>query len=354
MPTLSIAVIISWYASHCVHDTSRVEGLGNLLPPRLTGDGSPTTPVFLPDERTDVIDDADGPTWCRGNQPGSVGGEGVTAGPVYDNRTGRGPGRAVRVLRAVLPSARRVWSRVDPYADAWSATTAAALSRPGRRWFVLGDSLAQGVGASTRDGGWVGRLAATLTADGHALDVVNLSATGARVGDVLAQQLPVLELIGVGEHDLVTVMVGSNDLFGSRARRDDLPAAFTQLLDRLPPGAVVATLPNPSSTAAAVNEVVERAAAAGRIVMADLRVSGPTSWRGMLAGDFFHPNDAGYAAIATGLEPAHREAFLRTGAHAPAGARTTTAVPSAGPAGVLVPQRGQPRGPRRRVPDGLW
>lgn len=27
--------------------------------------------------------------------------------------------------------------------------------------------------------------------------------------------------------------------------------------------------------------------------MVDLRVTGPTSWRGRLAGDFFHPNDAG-------------------------------------------------------------
>ncbi len=40
-----------------------------------------------------------------------------------------------------------------------------------------------------------------------------------------------------------------------------------------------------------------------------MRESGPTSWRGRLAEDFFHPNDAGYAALADALEPAVRAAL---------------------------------------------
>lgn len=221
----------------------------------------------------------------------------------YDNRTGRGPGRAVRVMTAVLPGAADVWSRVEPYADAWRTHNVEALAHPGRRWIVLGDSLSQGVGASAYDAGWVGQLATRLAPNGDNLQVVNLSATGARVADVIDQQLPALELIGVRDQDVVTVMVGSNDLFGSRERRDRLPAAFTELLHRLPTGAVVTTLPNPSTAANRANTFIEQAASSGRIVMADLRVTGPTSWRGRLAGDFFHPNDAGYAAIATALEP---------------------------------------------------
>ena len=233
----------------------------------------------------------------------------------YDNRTGRGPGRAVRTMSAVLPGVARVWSQVEPCAEAWQAHNLATLDQPGRRWIVLGDSMAQGVGASAYDAGWVGQLAQRLATSGHVLRVINLSATGAGVPDVLDQQLPALDLIGVRDDDLVTVLVGSNDLFGRRTKRDRLPGAFGELVDRVPVGSVIATLPQPSKVAARANRHIERAAAAGRIVMVDLRVTGPSSWRGRLASDYFHPNDAGYAAIATAFEPTLRQLLTsRSGA----------------------------------------
>ncbi|WP_148613548.1 SGNH/GDSL hydrolase family protein [Nocardioides rubriscoriae] len=227
----------------------------------------------------------------------------------YDNRTGRPPGRVVRVGSAVLPGVARVWRQVDPYADAWHAHNLATLSdtsRSGRRWVVLGDSMSQGVGASSYDAGWVGQLARRLAATGDGLQVLNLSATGARTDDVLQQQLPALAEVGSRPDDLVTVMVGSNDLFGGRGRRERLPAAFAELVDAVPTGTVVATLPQPTGVAGQANTHVERAAAAGRVVMLDLRVSGPDSWKGRLAADWFHPNDAGYAAIADAVEPTVR------------------------------------------------
>ena len=227
----------------------------------------------------------------------------------YDNRTGRRPGRVVRTMSALVPGVRRVWRQSDPYADAWHTRNIETIERPGRRWIVLGDSMSQGIGASAYDAGWVGQLAARLAADSHALQILNLSATGACVPDVLAQQLPALERLGVRADDLVTVMVGSNDLFGGRARRAALPGGYAQLVRGVPAGSLVATLPQPSGPARAANVFVEEADAAGRIAMVDLRVTGPSSWRGRLATDFFHPNDAGYAAIATAFEPAVRAAL---------------------------------------------
>jgi lysophospholipase L1-like esterase len=193
-----------------------------------------------------------------------------------------------------------VWSQSEPYADEWHAHNLSALDDPGRRWFVLGDSLSQGIGASSYDAGWVGQLARRLDEHGHRLQVVNLSATGARVRDVLDQQLPVLNSIGTRDGDVVTVMVGSNDLFGGR--RGELGDDFAELVDRVPVGTVVTTLPQPTRATDGANTHIERAAEQGRIVMADLRVTGPSSWRGRLAGDWFHPNDAGYASIATAME----------------------------------------------------
>nr|WP_281363201.1 SGNH/GDSL hydrolase family protein [Nocardioides perillae] len=183
------------------------------------------------------------------------------------------------------------------------------MGRPGRRWFVLGDSMSQGVGASRHDRGWVGQLARRLAADGLELQVLNLSATGARADDVVAQQLPLVERIGVREGDLTTVLVGSNDLYGGRAARRRLPAAYAALVAGVPPGTVVATLPRAHGVASRANAHVEEAAAVGRVRLLDLRTLGPDSWRGLLASDLFHPNDAGYAAIADAFEPTVRRAL---------------------------------------------
>ncbi|MGB3257585.1 MAG: SGNH/GDSL hydrolase family protein [Ornithinimicrobium sp.] len=221
----------------------------------------------------------------------------------YDNRTGRGPGRTVRVLSTVLPGVARVWSQVEPYADSWRAHNLQALHQPGRRWFVLGDSLSQGIGASAFDAGWVALVGRRLADEGRELSIINLSATGARVRDVLDQQIPILHSLTPDPEDLCSVMVGSNDLFGGRALRDQLPDAYRELMAHVPPGAVVSTLTQPPDAAQRANRHVERASASGHIVMEDLRVTGPTSWRGRLASDSFHPNDAGYAALADAFAP---------------------------------------------------
>lgn len=160
--------------------------------------------------------------------------------------------------------------------------------------------MSQAIGASAYDAGWVNQLAARLP--GAELRIVNLSATGARTRDVIEQQLPAYDAIGPRDDDLVTVLIGSNDLFAGGAIREALPDAFAALVDRLPAGAVIATLPQPQGSAAGANAHVERAGAQGRVRVVDLRISGPDSWRGKLADDWFHPNDEGYAAIAAAFE----------------------------------------------------
>lgn len=231
----------------------------------------------------------------------------------YDNRTGRGRGVVLRTLSRVHPGIRAVQGQVEPYADAWHESNRRAVARPGRRWVVLGDSMSQGVGASAWDAGWVDQLAATLADRGHPLVVVNLSATGARVPDVAEQQLAALAALppatGTDRPDLVTVLIGSNDLFAGGEHRGGLPRAFAHLVERVPRGAVVATLPQPRSAARAANAHIERATARGDLRMVDLRTDGPDTWRGRLAADWFHPNDAGYAQIARAFLPRALEAL---------------------------------------------
>jgi lysophospholipase L1-like esterase len=231
----------------------------------------------------------------------------------YDNRTGRAPGLGVRALGVVLPGVRSVQAHVDPYARAWAEHNRRAVRTPGRRWVVLGDSMSQGVGASAWDAGWVDQLARTLAGEGHPLVVVNLSATGARTDDLVDQQLPVLRAlppaVDADGPDLVTVLIGSNDLFAGGARRRSLPDEFARMLEALPHGAVVASLPQPRAAARQANTHVQAAAARGEVTLVDMRAEGPSSWRGRLAADKFHPNDAGYAEIARAFLPHVRTAL---------------------------------------------
>jgi lysophospholipase L1-like esterase len=223
----------------------------------------------------------------------------VTETADYANATGRPTGAVVAVLARLVPGIGRVQRQIPHYARAWHEANRAALTSAKPRWIVLGDSMSIGVGASRFDAGWVNQLHDRLAADGTDYAIVNLAASGARVSDVIAQQLPALRALPPRTDtdptpDLVTVLIGSNDLF-RRAHRERLPEDFAALLAELPPGTVVASMPQPRAAAIAVNDEIK---AAPGIVIADLRSGAPTSWKGRLADDHFHPNNLGYAGIA--------------------------------------------------------
>jgi lysophospholipase L1-like esterase len=217
----------------------------------------------------------------------------------YSNLSARPPGRLVTLAGRVVPGVARVQQQVGPYAASWALANQAALAVEGPLWVALGDSLSQGIGAPTYDRGWVGQLRTRLATAGHEYRLVNLSVSGARTEDVLEHQLPALATLAAraGMPDVITVMIGSNDLI-SRRYRDGLPRRFERILRQLPAGSLVTTLPNPTRTAAQVNDIIETVARQRGLVVAELRGSRTASWRGKLAADHFHPNERGYAQLA--------------------------------------------------------
>ena len=221
----------------------------------------------------------------------------------------RPPGPVVRALGRVFPGVRQVQAQTEPYAAAWGRANRAALTATGPLWVALGDSMTHGIGASAYDHGWVGQLSDRLRGDGWDHRVVNRSVTGARVDDVVDNQLPALEAVSAeeGPPALVTVVIGSNDVVSPRHRRG-LAERFALMLDRLPDGAVVMNLPNPHREARRIDDLLRARAAGGQIVLADMRREGPRSWRGLLAADSFHLNDRGAAAMADVVENAVRRA----------------------------------------------
>jgi lysophospholipase L1-like esterase len=221
----------------------------------------------------------------------------------YENVTGRPSGRFISTASRIIPGVGFVHRQIAPYARAWRAANLVALTRPGPRWIVLGDSMSQSVGATSFDAGWVNQVHERLAPDVD-YAVINLAASGALVSDVLETQLPAWRSLPPRTDDdprpdLVTVLIGSNDLL-RKQHRLELPAAVNKLLNALPSGSVVATMPQPRRAAEEVNTLIERARTKQGIVVANMR-SGPGSvsaWRGKLAEDHFHPNNLGYARIA--------------------------------------------------------
>ena len=164
---------------------------------------------------------------------------------------------------------------------------------------AIGDSMSQGIGASAPERGLVGQVAEHLAAAGRPHRVVNLSVTGARVQDAIDHQLPALhDLVAIGPVPaLLTVVIGSNDVVSPRLRAG-LHRTVHQP-PRRPPRRARWSPTCPTRTARRGGSCpAPGARACGTLVVADMHRQGPRSWRGKLAADKFHPNDAGYAAMA--------------------------------------------------------
>jgi len=206
----------------------------------------------------------------------------------------------VSLSARLSPGVRKVQAQVRPYARAWEEANERALAVSGPVWVALGDSMTQSIGASSYDRGWVSQLQVLLSQAGRDYRVLNLSVYGARVADVLTRQLPAMRALAIAP-DLVTVLIGSNDIVNRQARRD-LLHNYEELLAALPRGSVIASPFGNFGLGKQINELIAAQAPGGGLRVLDNRQdSSFASWRGKLAEDHFHPNDRGYAGLAEGF-----------------------------------------------------
>lgn len=208
-------------------------------------------------------------------------------------------------LVARLPGVSRSLDQVERYAAEWLSSNEVALAGGGPLWVVLGDSAAQGVGAATYDGGYVGVLRRRLDAERAGSGpwrVVNLSRSGARTREVCTSQLA--RLADLPRPELVTAVVGGNDAVHTPLH--EWLRAIDDLCAGLPPGSVVATVSRGvrERRTRRANEHLRSAAERHGLRVADIWARTGPPWRGKYA-DGFHPNERGYgewvAALAEAL-----------------------------------------------------
>lgn len=220
---------------------------------------------------------------------------------------------AFTVVLAVVAAAlglralRVLWS-VDDAKAYWEVRAVRAAEPDALVYVALGDSAAQGVGASRPENGYVGLLADELRAStGRPVLVVNLSVSGATAADVLTGQVDRVEGY---DPDVVTLAVGGND--AERTDPDAFAATMAEILDRLPPGTFVADVPDFGSgpRRPAAHELAERTrgllAEHDQLVPVALEAATASMGWGDYAGDFFHPSDAGYRVWADAFWTAMR------------------------------------------------
>jgi len=188
------------------------------------------------------------------------------------------------------------------FADHWQAHNEQVLhtASAGPLWVVLGDSTAQGLGAPGPEYGYVGQALEMLRQrTGLPWQVLNLSASGSLIRDVLHHQLPRLP----ASADLVTCGIGVNDILYSGPGK--LFGDLRALLAAVPDRTVVLDLPVPAGYAGLlgrasrpyltrINRTLHEVAAARGLPVAEVSAHFLPPWPGKFASDCFHPSQDGY------------------------------------------------------------
>lgn len=219
--------------------------------------------------------------------------------------------------QVVARRARRVANQRRPYARFWERSNLAVIEKLARTreagmpdpliYVALGDSAAQGLGATSVVDGYVPRLAAALKdMTGREIALINLSVSGAVIPSVLTHQL--MSLRGIEREnaltpDIVTCDIGGNDV--SYGLDSPTISEFVQALtSALPTGTYLADVPSFGPTphgrrAREISELIRIYAdryGHRHVPLEDFTSGLPLSSYlfSYHATDFFHPNTRAY------------------------------------------------------------
>jgi acyl-CoA thioesterase-1 len=165
-------------------------------------------------------------------------------------------------------------------------------------YIALGDSAAQGIGASKPELGYVGLLARQIQQQtGKTVRTVNLSVTGAKIDDVIQKQVPQLKNY---KANLVSIEIGSNDVANNYDSKK-FQSQYEQMASLLPAGAVVSNIPyfggrlRLNAQALDASRTIQQIAQKHNLKLADLQSE--TRRRQSVfnySSDYFHPSNRGY------------------------------------------------------------
>ncbi len=206
------------------------------------------------------------------------------------------------ILLIFVVRAGRVLFEAGWYRAYWEQQTKQPVLADSLQYVALGDSVAQGVGASKPQNSYVGRLVTSLEeATGRPVQITNLSVSGARTQDVIRDQLPKLKRLKLPKDSIVTIDIGANNM-GPNFNPTTFEQDMSEILQALPPQTVVADIPyfgggikrtlEPHVVEA--NKIIGKLTTLHGLRRAPVYESTKHSSLRDVSGDFFHPSDHGY------------------------------------------------------------
>lgn len=184
---------------------------------------------------------------------------------------------------------------VSAYKSYW----AEQAKQPGEiTYLALGDSAAQGIGATSPRHGYVGVLAERIAEQTKkTVRVVNISKTGAKMSDYLREQAPRVKTIAP---DVITIEIGANDI--AKFNPNTYRAEFKKVLATLPDGSYVSNMPVFNSRPGSTNSgkqastiIHEELQAYPKLHFVDLQTQTTENQSVFgFAPDLFHPNNLSY------------------------------------------------------------
>ncbi len=199
------------------------------------------------------------------------------------------------LVMAVITALLHEKSSLKDFAQYWTAQNKTATGI--FTYVALGDSTAQGIGASKATNSYVGLLANRISRQtGQKVRLINLSASGAKIDDVLTKQLPELTKYKPG---LITIEIGANDITHYDAKQ--FFTQFGQLASLLPPGSYVSDMPyfggriRANKQALAANVLISKAITGKDLHLVQLqKLTHQRQSVRNYAADAFHPSNRGY------------------------------------------------------------
>lgn len=203
---------------------------------------------------------------------------------------------SLALLAYLLFRAARVYLTVARYKEEWPRLNEATAGSKGVRLLALGDSVVQGVGASSIERTFV-MLVASYIKDRTGKDVAikNISVTGATVGDVVSHQLP---QINADDFDVILLVASANDAI-KNVPLNKYEESIERLFQSLPSDKVlISDVPWVRGRARYVPILHKAAKKYGFDIISHDIANQKSRWPFVyVAGDFLHPNDRGYKEI---------------------------------------------------------
>lgn len=189
--------------------------------------------------------------------------------------------------------------QIPRYAQYWKEQNLRPAKGDPVVYVAMGDSTAQGIGASEPEKGYVGLIAKEIERQkNRPVKIINISKSGARIQDSIRDQLPEL---AKHKPDYITIEIGANDMphFDERTFRTEM----NQLMLSLPSPTIISDMPyfgggrrrDLDKNAQAASKIIHELAEQHQLKVAKLyEVTKVNDNIFNVAVDLFHPSNRGY------------------------------------------------------------